>query len=129
MKRREFIKGALAASVASVLPHQYVGAKENCRKRAALSDKFVTEQERQIPVCHQADVVVCGGGPAGIGAAIEAARNRAKVVLVEHAVFLGGTWTSGLLGVMLGQQTGHVAAQCALHNLRPTDQSFQLLNI
>ena len=44
------------------------------------------------------DVVVCGGGAAGVGAAIGAARSGARVALVEQAPFLGGAATrSGVL--------------------------------
>ncbi|MDI6618422.1 MAG: FAD-dependent oxidoreductase [Clostridiales bacterium] len=43
------------------------------------------------------DVIVCGGGPAGIGAAIAASRNGAKTLLVERYGFLGGMWTAGLI--------------------------------
>ena len=39
------------------------------------------------------DVVVCGGGPAGFSAALFAARNGAKVALVEQMGYLGGTAT------------------------------------
>jgi hypothetical protein len=42
------------------------------------------------------DVVVCGGGPAGIGAAIAAARSGAKTLLLERYGFLGGNMTFGL---------------------------------
>jgi glycine/D-amino acid oxidase-like deaminating enzyme len=44
------------------------------------------------------DVVVCGGGAAGVGAAIGAARTGARVALLEQAPFLGGAATrSGVL--------------------------------
>jgi len=39
------------------------------------------------------DVVVVGGGPAGIGATLAAARNGAKTILIEQASFLGGNLT------------------------------------
>ncbi len=39
------------------------------------------------------DVVVCGGGPAGVSAAVAAARNGAKVALVEQMEYLGGAAT------------------------------------
>ena len=43
------------------------------------------------------DVIVCGGGSAGICAAIAAAREGARVLLVERNGFLGGTATFGLV--------------------------------
>src|SRR5690554_1678963 len=42
------------------------------------------------------DVIVCGGGPAGIAAAYSAALLGVKVVLLEQYGFLGGMATSGL---------------------------------
>lgn len=47
------------------------------------------------------DVAVCGGGIAGVCAAVSAARNGAKVILVESAGCLGGTVTEGLMGNLL----------------------------
>ncbi|ROR31452.1 FAD dependent oxidoreductase [Mobilisporobacter senegalensis] len=41
------------------------------------------------------DVIVAGGGPAGIGAAVSASRNGRKVLLIERAGFLGGMATNG----------------------------------
>ncbi len=64
------------------------------------SDSFVNEKLR-TPVTRKADIIVCGGGPSGFGAAVEAARQGAKVILIEHEGYLGGTWTAGHLGVML----------------------------
>ncbi|MGI5819515.1 MAG: FAD-dependent oxidoreductase [Armatimonadota bacterium] len=46
--------------------------------------------EEQVPVAGDWDVVVCGGGPAGIGAAIAAAREGASTLLVEALQHLGG---------------------------------------
>lgn len=51
---------------------------------------FVEEAPRRIPVRARADVVVAGGGPAGLMAALAAARNGARVVLVERFGYLGG---------------------------------------
>ena len=42
----------------------------------------------------ETDVLVCGGGCAGLGAALAAARNGAKVVLIERAGFAGGIITA-----------------------------------
>ena len=52
---------------------------------------------RKIPVGDVYDLVVAGGGPAGCGAAISAARLGAKVLLVEATGCLGGMGTSGLV--------------------------------
>ncbi|MCG8335478.1 MAG: FAD-dependent oxidoreductase [Proteobacteria bacterium] len=43
------------------------------------------------------DVVVCGGGPAGIGAALSAARNGSNVAIIEKGSFLGGAATVNLV--------------------------------
>lgn len=45
---------------------------------------------RDLPVLCAAEVCVAGGGPAGTAAAVSAARNGARVVLVERGVALGG---------------------------------------
>lgn len=51
---------------------------------------------RQLPV-RDVDVLVAGGGPAGVGAAIAAARDGAKTLLVEQMNCLGGLGTAGLV--------------------------------
>ncbi|MCW8131893.1 MAG: FAD-dependent oxidoreductase [Planctomycetota bacterium] len=57
---------------------------------------FVTRpQQEAIPVLHDVDVIVVGGGPGGVGAAIGAARNGAKTLLIERYGFLGGMATAG----------------------------------
>jgi 2-polyprenyl-6-methoxyphenol hydroxylase-like FAD-dependent oxidoreductase len=43
------------------------------------------------------DVMVCGGGPAGLGAALAAARSGARTFLAERHGALGGLWTTGLV--------------------------------
>lgn len=62
----------------------------------------VTEPRREIPVVAQADVIVAGGGPGGLPAAIAAARHGARVVLIERYGFLGGLATAGLVAPILG---------------------------
>ena len=61
----------------------------------------VVEPVRRVPVVGRAEVLVVGGGPAGIGAALAAARTGAKTTIVEHYGFLGGMWTAGLLNPIL----------------------------
>lgn len=57
----------------------------------------IIKQERDIPVVGNYDVVVCGGGPGGIMAALAAARGGAKTCLIERYGFLGGMATAGLV--------------------------------
>jgi len=57
---------------------------------------FVKE-ERQIPVMPGADVIVAGGGVAGVAAALAAARLGMSVMLMEKQVQLGGLATIGLV--------------------------------
>ena len=49
------------------------------------------------PIMAQADVVIAGGGPGGIGAALAAARTGAKTILLERLYALGGMMTMGLM--------------------------------
>lgn len=55
----------------------------------------IDEPSRQIPVRGVFDVVVIGGGPAGLAAASSAARHGAQTLLVESYGFLGGMGTAG----------------------------------
>ncbi|HHW09762.1 MAG TPA: FAD-dependent oxidoreductase [Firmicutes bacterium] len=47
------------------------------------------------------DLIVCGAGPAGVSAALSAARLGVKTLLIESQGCLGGIWTSGLLSLVL----------------------------
>jgi hypothetical protein len=57
----------------------------------------VVEQEREVPVLDRVEVLVAGGGPAGLAAAIAAARQGAKVGLLERYGYVGGMATGGLV--------------------------------
>lgn len=54
--------------------------------------------DRRIPVAYEADLVVIGAGPAGFGAALQAARMGVRTILVEKYDMPGGVHTSGLQG-------------------------------
>lgn len=53
------------------------------------------------PVTHKCDVLVAGGGVAGIAAALAAARQGANVILLEKQFMLGGLATAGLVTIYL----------------------------
>jgi glycine/D-amino acid oxidase-like deaminating enzyme len=62
--------------------------------------QFIDEPGGQVPVASVADLVVVGGGPAGIGAAVSAARNGLKVALLERYPYLGGLASGGMVLVL-----------------------------
>ena len=55
---------------------------------------------KELPVWGNYDVIVCGGGAAGIGAALAAAEKGAKTALIERFGFLGGMATAGYVNPM-----------------------------
>ena len=55
---------------------------------------YLDEPARRTPLLDEVDVVVLGGGPAGIAAAVAAARSGASTLLVERYGFLGGMGTA-----------------------------------
>ncbi len=62
--------------------------------------KVISEPAREIKLFGEADVVIVGGGPGGIGSAIAAARTGAKTVLIERYGHLGGMATGGLINIL-----------------------------
>jgi len=59
----------------------------------------VSEAKREIPVKEKVDVLVVGGGTAGVTAAISAARLGVKTIVIERYGFLGGLVTGGPTGM------------------------------
>ena len=86
---------------------------------------MVHEAERTVPVCAETDVLVVGGGPSGIIAALAAAESGLKVALLEQRGFVGGNLTIGLpvLGFLSqkGEQIIKGLPQKLIDRLRAVD--------
>jgi hypothetical protein len=104
MKRRDFVTRIIVAGSALSMGvgcgRKIEGDKQETT--APLSEptgpqRTITEPAREIPVIAETDVLVIGGGPAGVAAAIAASRAGAETHLVERYNHLGGLWTGGLV--------------------------------
>lgn len=90
MNRREFSKSMLMLGIG-------VGARSPKVGKASTGSKasnFYGEPAKKLPA-RKFDVVVAGAGTAGVAAALAAARQGAKTVLVEQKGYTGGTVTEG----------------------------------
>ncbi len=70
------------------------------------ADNGIVEPQRTLPVESEYDVVVVGGGIAGVGAAIAAARGGCNTLVVEQTSALGGLATMGLVNIPLDYRSG-----------------------
>jgi hypothetical protein len=96
--RRDFVKNTAAFAIGAggmALPMSAQSAKP-----VQISAKTIREAARETKVCRTADVVIVGGGPGGIGAALAAARSGADTVLIERYEHLGGMGTGGLVTII-----------------------------
>lgn len=69
-----------------------------------MSQSRLEEPARFIPLQSDCDVLVCGAGPAGVAAALAAARAGARVALIELHGCLGGVWTAGALSWIIDHE-------------------------
>ncbi len=77
---------------------------------------------RKATLAAKVDVLVVGGGPAGLGAALGAARAGARVVLAERYGFLGGNATAALVMPLMSFHTQrHVFQKAGITTLLPSD--------
>ena len=66
------------------------------------------EEYNKVPLIADVDVLVCGGGPAGIGASIRASREGASVMMVEAQGCLGGIATAGMMSHWGGRSSSKI---------------------
>ena len=100
MTRRDFFKGSGAAAVALGAGGAALGSSPYAMAQQVSNGETVHESARDIKVFGEADVVVVGGGPGGVGAALAAARAGAKTALIERYGYLGGMATGGLVTML-----------------------------
>jgi hypothetical protein len=104
MDRRKFINRTTLTSAGVIVSPLLNGGNstlsnsENNKSNPELNP-LIEIPATKIPVILEADVVVIGGGPAGFGAAMRAARNGLSTVLVERYCGPGGAATSGYMCV------------------------------
>jgi len=65
-----------------------------------------TLKKNTLPLNENYDVIVCGGGPSGVAAAISSAREGAKTLLLEASAMLGGMGTLGLVNAFTPMSDG-----------------------
>ena len=84
--------------------------------------RTITLPPRTATVAAECDVLVVGGGPAGLGASLGAADAGADVILVERHAFLGGNATAALVMPLMSFHTQRgPAPACAAADLMPHD--------
>jgi hypothetical protein len=97
LSRRRFFGITAGAAGAASLATDAARAAEPAGRTLAL--------HRDLPLREPYDAVVCGGGPAGVAAALAARRSGLRVLLVEGQGQLGGNATSGMVAHWLGGRT------------------------
>ena len=101
MDRRTFLQSTVAGALAAVPGSRAAAGVPTTGKTGNETKETHIESAREIPIVEHSDVLVAGGGPAGVAAAITASRSGAKTRLIDANGCLGGTWTAGLLSWIL----------------------------
>ncbi|MEI7584816.1 FAD-dependent oxidoreductase [Runella sp.] len=115
LKRRDFLKTGALSALAPLSTLETGNLKK---------DETVQEPKRELPIVRETDVIVCGGGPAGIGAALSAARNGAKTTLIEVHGCLGGVWTASLLSNIIDHEGKPGIMKEIIDRLDATDAQY-----
>src|SRR5690606_23962718 len=67
-----------------------------------MKENTYIEPAKTLPIVYNVDVLVVGGGPSGVPAAVGAARQGAKTLIIERLGSFGGMWTNGLVITLAG---------------------------
>jgi len=103
VNRRDFIRGAAVAAIGSGLP---------ANVRAARIDAGSVCYSRRFPVKVETDVMVCGGGAAGVAAAVAARRAGARVFVAEGFSCFGGMGTAARVPLFMQWGDGERDLAC-----------------
>ncbi len=115
INRRKFLRASALTSLTPLLGEEAL---------ASTNADEVTEGKRILPIVKETDVIVCGGGPAGIGAALSAARSGAKTTLIELHGCLGGVWTASLLSNIIDSAAKTGIMKELMDRLNDTDGQY-----
>jgi hypothetical protein len=120
MDRRRFLGVSAGAVSAACLGTTAAAGQDGRRESTSLtspvsvigSDRATIEEApRRTRVAAEVDVLVVGGGPTGVGAALAAAGEGAKTLVLERHGMLGGMWTAGLLNPLFESRKGWLVEQ------------------
>lgn len=89
----------------------------------AEDQKRFLEPAQELPVTASVDVLVLGGGPAGVAASICAARGGAKALLVERMGNIGGIATEGMMSHWTGNTKGGIYEEILNRSATLTDDA------
>ena len=76
------------------------GKPQPYERKGKATAKTITEASKEVKVLRETDVIVVGGGPGGVAAAVSAARGGAGTILLERYGHLGGMATGGLVNII-----------------------------
>ena len=125
MDRRRFLGVSVGAMSVDYLGTASGSAEEQTESttltpsgsQVAADRTMIQEAARRTPVAANVDVLVVGGGPTGVGAALAAAGEGAKTLVLERHGMLGGMWTAGLLNPLFESRKGRLVEQL-VHRLQ-----------